>query len=437
MFGRTVVHGIDLFLRALDRSAQHVGPFALRSLKVTFATPLRTGEEVWIEVGEPAADQRTISVVSQRKMILTGTVVCYEQPGPTSSTTLPRSPDAVRCRELTFEQAAEATGEVPLAVDPVLAAELYPALARRLPADQLAVILATTRIVGMECPGLHSVYTGLELSFDAPPRPSEPVLRYRVVKSDRRFKLLSLAVEGPGVSGTIGAMLRPTPVEQVGMHDIVSRVPAGKFAGRKACVIGGSRGLGETAAKILAAGGADVCITYARGPADAERVLADIRRAGAAGCGAMQFDVLQPRSERPAEMPPEWQPDSVYFFASPWIGMDAGAPWNPALFQSYCEYYVTGLSRSLAAIDSMFDTSGQPLTLFWPSTVFLEKPAAGAAEYAAAKGAGEVYCSYLAASRRGLTVHTPRLPRMLTDQTAGVRAASLPSVLDVLLETLP
>ena len=43
----------------------------------------------------------------------------------------------------------------------------------------------------------------------------------------------------------------------------------GEFANVRALVIGGSRGLGEITAKIIAAGGGDVWITYRRGKEDA------------------------------------------------------------------------------------------------------------------------------------------------------------------------
>jgi len=54
-----------------------------------------------------------------------------------------------------------------------------------------------------------------------------------------------------------------------------------EFAGQRALIVGGSRGLGELTAKIIAAGGGHTIITYSVGKEDAERVAAEIEGFGA------------------------------------------------------------------------------------------------------------------------------------------------------------
>ena len=51
--------------------------------------------------------------------------------------------------------------------------------------------------------------------------------------------------------------------------------------GKRALVTGASRGVGEATARLLAAAGADVALTYRRREADAERVARDLRALGA------------------------------------------------------------------------------------------------------------------------------------------------------------
>ena len=59
---------------------------------------------------------------------------------------------------------------------------------------------------------------------------------------------------------------------------------------QSALIIGGSRGIGEVTAKILAAGGANVLITYNKGKNDAEKVVSDINSHG--GVAAMlHYDI--------------------------------------------------------------------------------------------------------------------------------------------------
>jgi glucose 1-dehydrogenase len=62
------------------------------------------------------------------------------------------------------------------------------------------------------------------------------------------------------------------------------------LTGQKALVTGANSGIGEAVARALAAAGADVAVNYVVRPADAERVVADLRAAGVAAI-AIRADV--------------------------------------------------------------------------------------------------------------------------------------------------
>ena len=67
-----------------------------------------------------------------------------------------------------------------------------------------------------------------------------------------------------------------------------------EFAGSTALIIGGSRGLGALTAKILAAGGGKVIVTYATGQDDAEALTAEIRSQTAADvCETFQYNIYE------------------------------------------------------------------------------------------------------------------------------------------------
>ena len=55
------------------------------------------------------------------------------------------------------------------------------------------------------------------------------------------------------------------------------------LAGKRALVTGGSRGIGAATARLLAAAGADVALTYHTNAASAEAVLAEVKAAGRRG----------------------------------------------------------------------------------------------------------------------------------------------------------
>ncbi|MBF0178041.1 MAG: hypothetical protein HQL63_14525 [Magnetococcales bacterium] len=102
-------------------------------------------------------------------------------------------------------------GEIPLYLDPELAHALFPDLLRVLGPAQLAMLLATTRLVGMVCPGMESLFCALSLTFAPHTTPDPPVLNYQVPGWDERFSLLSIQVHGFGCTGMVNAMLRPRP----------------------------------------------------------------------------------------------------------------------------------------------------------------------------------------------------------------------------------
>src|SRR5262249_58823009 len=95
--------------------------------------------------------------------------------------------------ELTAETILARCGTIPLSGWQGLQAA-FPTLARVLGADRLAALVATTRVVGMECPGLHSLYAGLKANFSDTGDTSS--LRYAVVRYDPRFRRASMELSG-------------------------------------------------------------------------------------------------------------------------------------------------------------------------------------------------------------------------------------------------
>jgi len=422
VFGGTVPHGVHVLLIALCRALSEIpGPARMRHLKVTFAMPARHGAPLSFESVKSTSNFLRLKV-RQTNVTLQSVVLEVERSSGADNFRCREHEAVVECpRALCFEESAQAVGETPLWVSIDILRTLFPRLADCLPPSQIAVLLAMSRIVGMECPGLHSVFAALELSFSVAPC---GVISYKAVRSDARLQLVLLEVAGGGAHGTITALQSPIPVSQPGAAIVRRHVDPQQFGARRALVVGGSRGLGELSAKILGMGGADVWLTFANGASDAERTVADIRACGGR-CGVFWFDVTNPpqtlRGERPAA---GWRPTHLYLFASPPIRLGKAGGWDSELFRQYCCFYVDGVAQSLAAIEHLFSMKESPLVVFFPSTAFLDQPRAGFAEYAAAKAAGEALCQSLAATRPGLLIRQPRLPPLKTDQTNTLRGPS-------------
>ncbi|MEM9763670.1 MAG: SDR family NAD(P)-dependent oxidoreductase, partial [Pseudomonadota bacterium] len=343
-------------------------------------------------------------------------------PAPAEGPALPMPPPAL----LTRENIGSSGGRLVPSLAPDRLRRLFPALADRADPGLVAAFLATTRIVGMECPGLHSLFSELDLDIDGAGA-TPGAIDWRCSLFHPELRLTEVELEGAGVSGTLTAFLRPEAVQQLAAADAADHLrraglAAGCYAGRHALVVGGSRGLGEAAAKLLAAGGAQVTLTYANGMADAERVAAEIAEAG----GRAETLALD------ATAPPPALPDGIThlaYFASPKIRQGA-APggFDAELFATYTVFFVDGFARLAAALPQA--------ALLYPSTTFIDTAEPRFAEYAAAKAAGETLCAFLRASNADRPVSAPRLPRLATDQNAALVGPKLADPVPLLIEIL-
>jgi NAD(P)-dependent dehydrogenase (short-subunit alcohol dehydrogenase family) len=305
------------------------------------------------------------------------------------------------------------------------ARSLFPALADSIGLAAVRALLATSQIVGMACPGLHSLFAGLDVNCEPENHPEGP-LAYLVRKADARFRSLQIDVSGSGIAGRLEAFARPPPPTQPGMTEISPRVIGLPFAGQRSLIVGGSRGLGEVTAKIVAAGGGHPTITYRDSDRDAERVSGDILEAGGQ-CRILRYDALSPASEQLQTL---GAVDCAYYFATPKIFQRKSALFEPAKLRTFLDFYADGffdLCTSLA-----HDGPGK-LALFYPSTVAIDEGVSTTAEYAMAKMAGEILAKYLNEFTSNIHIISRRLPRILTDQTATVGVASADNALDVML----
>jgi hypothetical protein len=416
LFGRPVVHGIHTLLWAMDQwIASQVDTVGITSLKATFERPIGVGEEAILSTRHASPEEARLDLFSDGQRSTHITLQLTSAPDGVVSPLIREDPPRTTPREWSVDQLDSASGALELYLNEGDAQHFFPALAARLSPSRIGVLLATTRLIGMECPGLYSVFSELELVFTSQVGTSG-ALQYRVRRFDQRFSALTFDLRGAGVTGVIKAFVRPKPQAQPTFELLASMVGKNEFESQRAIVVGGSRGLGEATAKLLAAGGADVIVTYHRGGTDAERVVAEIV-AGGGKASAIPFNVLDPDGHQLAEKPAYPDRTHLYYFATPAIVIGAKGGLHPPLFERFSHYYVTGLVNTLSAFRLPPSTH---FAIFYPSTVLIDEQPAGLAEYAAAKAAGESLCHALAKHDKRLRLYTPRLPRMATDQTASL-----------------
>lgn len=407
LMGRPVVHGIHTLLWVLEnlpedcwRKNAGVAAIAAEFLRPAFL------DETVTATAQQRGDGRTVVTVTAGSVRLARVVITFGPTGPDGTDclteTLPHDRARDVARDLPLEALANSAGRLPLCLAPE-ARDLFPAAITRLGAARVAGLLALSRLVGMECPGLSSVFSSLKLDFTAG---AGPVLDWHVRAVDDRFRLVSLTVEAAGLRGSVEAFHRPPPQPQASLAEVAAEVLPAEFAGQRALVVGGSRGLGEVVAKIIAAGGGEVVVTHAAGAADARRVAEEI----GPRCRVLALDVLIPAGALDSVV--GWTTD-LYYFATPKIFERRGTAFDPAAFALFSTFYV----EAFAAMVETLAGACPHLGVLCPSSAAVDEPLPQLMEYAAAKAASETLCHGLARRFDRSRFVVPRLPRLATDQT--------------------
>lgn len=429
MLGKVVIHGIHTLLWGLDVALTGHSPVSIQSLDTKFMKPVGVDQAVrasW----EWQDDVLELELFSgQHLVVLTkATFGPVKTAAPESN---PDLPPVKTCTTLT-RQAMQASLEEKLCLhyNADLGDELFPHLAHTLPVDQIAALLLASRTIGMCCPGQHSIFSGLKLSAPDQPLP-ENGAGFRLDTFDDRFSFSSIAFETPALTGVLTAFLRPDLTHQASYESIRALVKDHDFSQIKGLVIGGSRGLGEITSKILAAGGADVRLTYFKGEEDAKKVCEEIAENGGK-CSYHELDIGDPSDGIKSILSDDWKPTDLYYYPTPSIFVGGQGAFSSSLFDTFCEYYVHGFTRLLGTIG--YDAMS--LQVLYPSTVAVEELPPDMMEYASAKAAGENLCANLSAQFPNLAISTPRFPRLDTDQTASLypvdNADPAPIILDAL-----
>ncbi len=427
--GAPVVHGVHALTWGLDALARALGiEGPVDRLRVRFPRFIYLGEEVTLQLTTRTARQISAQIVAGDAMVVGFTLGMGERRAATSPAPEEAAPTYGADLADPVATSPAEMGAMHGVVAPVASeAELrdaFPSAAACLGTGRLSAILGLTRLVGMICPGLHSIFVGFGIDLVAE---ADAPLRFRVARWDAGRRQVSMAVAGGGIEGTVEAMARVAPVAQAAFAELRALVGPAEFAGSTALVIGGSRGLGALTAKLVAAGGGRVIVTYRVGRTEAEEIAAEIG-AGGGECAILAYDTAKPAAGQLVAL--GVAPTHAYYFATPAIAKQRGDVFDRAAFDAFADVYVAGFVDFCHAAKAR---AGGDIAIFYPSTVFIDERPRHMTEYAMSKAAGEVVAADLTRFVPGMKVVASRLPRLITDQTAGVNAAATPPAADIML----
>lgn len=435
--GEQVVHGIHILLTALECWQNNIAA-PPTSISCSFNNTVAVGERVVFAQFAEADSQYTIEARVNGLLCTTISISVGPQIAPKEAmANLPKArPDELTSFLGSLPQPLhEAPGfhldkHYAIKLNDGDFSALFPESHRHLGWQGFASTAALSYVVGMVCPGLHSVFSSLNIDLH-PVAAASDYVYFAVRKYDNRFHLFDIGFSGC-IQGVIKAFIRPPPQIQPSVKELSKTVGADEFKSTRSLIIGGSRGLGEVTAKILAAGGGDVVITYAYGLDDARVISNEINDTEGSQCHVCKFDLT---ADPFSLIDVDWSTvNSVYFFATPKIFRKKAAIFEPVLFQEFYQFYIDKFYGLCVFLEKTITTG--KVKIYVPSSVSVEERPKGMAEYAMAKAAAEILIQEINRSFNNLTVLCTQLPRLSTDQTATILKVAAVSNVEILLPVI-
>jgi len=414
--GGCIVHGINLFLWALESYVIQTKRMP-KLFKVKFVRPVYINTKVkllWMET------KCLLQIVSEKQTLHCSINYKYSKNNDVSlqETVLPEmlilsEPLQKELNEITLGSLFDSHygGEFKLGYS------IYPNLIRKLGENTVYEISILSNIVGMQLPGLNSLFSSCSITFVNSVGYEKPF--FKLINYDDRFGLTNISYFGKNIDANIDAFKRPV-YKPKSCSVIKSLIPKTmELKGKKILIVGGSRGIGAAFAKVAALLGGEITITYASNKSDALSVFEDIKQHSSSIVKVIKLDVTSSVSIESIE----FDHDILCYFASGKIFGKSENGFDVKIFDKFYEFYC----YSFELIARRFFCSGGK-KIYFPSSSAVEEATKGLEEYAIAKSLGEKICASLI-SEFNSEIIIDRLGRVETDQTISIlRAPSLDPV---------
>ena len=433
--GAPVVHGIHAVLWALDKLAENgMVTGKVRGVKVQFTKFIYVASTVMLNLRH--RDEESINaelvVGGLATTILTLTFGTSKE---TCEIALPGVLERVVEREpailIDLKEAAAQSGWMDVNRALTRSEGQFPHADSAIGARRVAAIAVLSTLTGMVCPGMYSLFAAFAIDLVENSNHKDAV-GFSVSETDERFRMIRMNVSGAGMRGSVQAFLRWPPIGQASLDEVSKVVAPVEFAGSTALIVGGSRGLGALTAKVIAAGGGKVIVTFATGRKDAEKLAEEIcGHTAQDACRVIQYDVRQDAASQLKLL--ETEVSHLYYFATTSIFRQKDGFFVSSLLDEFIEIYVKGFYDCCRVLNK---NSSQALIAYYPSTVAIDNNPLSIIEYTMAKMAGEILCANMNRANTRTRVVVSRLPRLMTDQTATVAPATTAEPLDALLPVI-
>ncbi|MFK7825812.1 MAG: MaoC/PaaZ C-terminal domain-containing protein [Oligoflexales bacterium] len=416
--GEPVLHGIHGVLVALYKVMEKVSSCTIQSIECSFLEYITIGQMVdFYYVIEESKLRILIKTTDRTYTRISCLLGRRKKDNYNVETSIkPRRPPKKQVLDCTFDDLKKNLGIFFSGFDEIEVSKLYPGLSEKYEPELIGALINLSALVGMDCPGKNALFKGFKIRLKNKGQ-SGNKSKWWVKRA--AFPLLVVQIDSDVAEGTVSSFYIENCTDQIGMNELTYRVGRHEFAHQRALIIGGSRGLGELTAKIIAAGGGRPCITWCHGQLEALKVSNEIKQSGFY-CKQAQLDIdnLDTCISNSGNF---GNPTHIYYFASPKISARQE-------YETYARYYVSSFKK---VVLHFLEISGTR-NVFYPSTIFIGQCPKGLEAYAEAKHQGELLCENMSETSE-ILAFSARLPKLRTDQNIGLIREDFPDSANTML----
>ena len=166
LFGEVVVHGIHVLLASLNSLLAQYPPAArmrIQEVECRFQNPVLLGGEIQPNIVEREGDSICFEARDVEGVLHLDARIVLTNAGAESASVDGARYEPAEPRDLGFVDLEGLSGHFEPGFDAAEFAARFATLSRFLDPVDLADVLSLTRLVGMECPGLQSIFAGFRL----------------------------------------------------------------------------------------------------------------------------------------------------------------------------------------------------------------------------------------------------------------------------------
>lgn len=414
-FGQPIVYGICGVLAALGGWTAGRN-LTLRQLRVRFEKPLLYGTPYAVTFTEKGNDAKIKIASGAATHVSISLSVEWRDARETAPQASSFNPRAEANAQAPGDAGyASFAGPVDFAADPAALDHLLSLIGLapgQIPHAQFLFLLWSSYFVGMQVPGRQALYSELTASFDtdtAFPQAS----RIEEIQFDDRFnRIVATGQFSDTARFSIGAFVRPLPVN-TGLDEVRSYpLEPNLFAGRTVLISGATRGFGEALAKTILLQGGKVGANYRASAVEAHRLTQELsdypfkpyRGDVGDGADAVIRDVMRELGSIDVCICNASPPIEAKKFAD--LGVDG-----------FNDFVARSLAPTVGLVSAFLKSAPDGAMAVLISSIYAADAPRDFSHYAAAKAAQENLFESLSREYPKQRFLVARLPKILTDQT--------------------